>query len=366
VFCNAALHCRAARLTVTYAGFSGESELLEDLYKRGLQQPKVAPDLHAGDGILMFWSHVPVAPWQDDAWLAEMRRSLRPNQYLRMIENRFVTSESSFISMAEWDRCVASIGHLPHNKTTPLFIGVDASTKHDSSAIVCVARDGFAGQYYRLATHRVFQPSPDDPLNFETTIEAALLDLHKRYNIAQVLYDPFQMQSTAQRLRDAGLPIEEFPQTVPNLTAASQNLYDLIQTQQLAVYPDEAMRLAVSRSVAKETTRGWRIGKDMQTHKIDVVVALAMACYAAVQNQSKLSPSQQKYIKSIGPAFRPETEPQPQSKGKEAEPQSWDDYSAHGPCIVKKVNEPEKPMSDTSRLHDIYAGFETRGKVLGR
>ena len=54
----------ACRLTTTYAGFEGESTLLEELYKRGLAQPQIGADLHAGDGLLMFWSHVPVAPWQ--------------------------------------------------------------------------------------------------------------------------------------------------------------------------------------------------------------------------------------------------------------------------------------------------------------
>lgn len=56
----------SCRLTVTYAGFEGESTLLEELYRRGLQQPLVGPDLHAGDGLLFFWSHTPVAPWQDE------------------------------------------------------------------------------------------------------------------------------------------------------------------------------------------------------------------------------------------------------------------------------------------------------------
>ena len=54
----------ACRMTTTYAGFEGESVLLEELYKRGLAQPKVGRDLHAGAGLLMFWTHDPVAPWQ--------------------------------------------------------------------------------------------------------------------------------------------------------------------------------------------------------------------------------------------------------------------------------------------------------------
>jgi len=62
----------ACRLTTTYAGFEGESKLLEDLYKRGLQQPQVGTDLYAGNGMLMFWSHVPIAPWQTDEWVEQV------------------------------------------------------------------------------------------------------------------------------------------------------------------------------------------------------------------------------------------------------------------------------------------------------
>ena len=73
------------------------------------------------------------------------------------------------------------------------------------------------------------------------------------------------------------------------MTAASQNLFELINSQALVAYADEQMRLAISRAVAVETPRGWRIGKDKQTHKIDIVVALAMACYGAVRAQGESS-----------------------------------------------------------------------------
>jgi phage terminase large subunit-like protein len=275
----------ACRLTVTYAGFSGESVLLEELYKRGLQQQQVGPDLYAGDGLLMFWSHEPVAPWQTEAWIAEMRRSLRPNQFLRMIENRFVSSEAAFVPMAAWDRCVdINAGAMIAARGLPIYVGVDASVKHDSSAIVATTWDATA-QVVRLVFHRVFQPTPDDPLDFESTIEATLLDLSKRFNVSKVLFDPYQMVATAQRLTQAGLPIEEYPQSVPNLTAASQNLFELISSGGLVVYPDEAMRLAVSRAIAVETSRGWRIAKEKQSHKIDTVIALAMSALAAVRGQ---------------------------------------------------------------------------------
>ena len=104
------------------------------------------------------------------------------------------------------------------------------------------------------------------------------------FRFGKALCDPWQMQAVAQRLVRAGISIEEFPQTVSNLTLASQNLFELIEHGNLVVYRDEAMRLAVSRCVAIEGSRGWRIAKEKQSHKIDTVVALAMACWAAVSD----------------------------------------------------------------------------------
>lgn len=204
-----------------------------------------------------------------------------------MIQNQFVTTESSFVTMAAWDRCVdPDLKPEMTNTALPVWVGVDASVKHDSTAIVAVTWDK-AHEQVRLVFHRVFQPSPDAPLDFEAAIEATLRELHKRFRIRQILFDPWQMQSTAQRLTRDRLPIEEFPQSPSNLTAASQNLFEPITGGNLAVYPDAALRLAVSRAVAVETPRGWRISKTTQSHKIDTVIALGMAAHAAVASQSE-------------------------------------------------------------------------------
>ena len=42
----------SCRFTTTYAGFEGESTLLEELHNRGRELPLVGSDLHAGDGLL--------------------------------------------------------------------------------------------------------------------------------------------------------------------------------------------------------------------------------------------------------------------------------------------------------------------------
>jgi hypothetical protein len=96
----------ALRLTVTYAGYEGESVLLEDLYKRGIAGQQIASDLYVAGGLLMYWTNAFSAPWQTEEWREQMREQLRLNAYLRLIENRWVTTESTFIPTEWWDQCV--------------------------------------------------------------------------------------------------------------------------------------------------------------------------------------------------------------------------------------------------------------------
>jgi len=273
----------SARWTSTYAGYEGESTLLEGLYKRGLAGEQIGPDLYRNGCLLMFWSHEPVAPWQTERWLAQMREQHRPNAYLRQIENRWVTSESSFVEMEWWEECTDEKAHpLLVDLSLPVWVGVDASVKRDSTAIVACTFDAKAGKVV-LVWHRIFQPSPVDPLDFEATIEKTLLELRRRFYVREVRYDLYQLVAVAQRLVQQGLPMVEFAQSVPNLTEASTNLYEIIKGRNLIAYADDDMRLAISRAVALETSRGWRIAKEKQSHKIDVVVALALASLGAVQ-----------------------------------------------------------------------------------
>lgn len=272
----------ACRLTVTYAGFEGESVLLEGLYKRAMKGKQIAPDLYEAGSLLAYWTHDLKAPWQTPAWVENMRENSRPNAFLRHVENRWTGAAESFVDMEWWDACLDQAGHpILSDPSLSVWLGVDASVKRDSAAIVgCSFDEG--SKKVRMVYHRIFQPSPTDPLDFETTIEETILLLRQRFNIRAVRYDPYQMAATSQRLAKQGLPMVEFPQSVPNLTAASTNLYELLKGRNMILYPDAEVRLSASRAVAIETTRGWRIAKEKASHKIDVIVALAQAALGAV------------------------------------------------------------------------------------
>ena len=64
-------------------------------------------------------------------------------------------------------------------------------------------------------------------------------------------------------------------------------LVDLINGRGLVAYPNPELRKAISQAMAKETSRGWRITKSTNAHKIDLVVALSFACYGCIQGQSE-------------------------------------------------------------------------------
>jgi phage terminase large subunit-like protein len=199
-----------------------------------------------------------------------------------MICNEFAVAEETFIDMDWWDQCV-TCRPVVADTAMPIWIAVDASVKHDTTALVACTWDK-QSKRVRLVNHRIFRPSPDQPLDFEGTIEQTLLEWKARFRLRAVYYDPFQMASVSQRLMRRGITMVEFPQTVPNLTSIAQNLYELVKSQDISVYADDDLRLAVQRCTALETSRGWRIAKEKQSHKIDVVIALAMAAYAAVQS----------------------------------------------------------------------------------
>ena len=161
---------------------------------------------------------------------------------------------------------------------------MDASTKRRPAIAVCTWDADL--KKVRLVAHKIFVPDEDGTDQLRQTIEKTVLDLRRRFRIRECLFDPFQMQATAERLQRAGINMREFPQTVGNLTEASSNLYELIKGSNVILYPDPAIRTAVQKSVAIETPRGWKISKEKASAKIDIVIAIAQACLGAVQGQS--------------------------------------------------------------------------------
>ena len=85
-------------------------------------------------------------------------------------------------------------------------------------------------------------------------------------------------------MREAVLPVEEYNQTLNNLTEATEALYSAFLTKNLRLYPAPDLRQHVLNAVSIETPRGIRLSKQKTSNKIDGAVALSFAVLAAIQN----------------------------------------------------------------------------------
>ena len=112
-------------------------------------------------------------------------------------------------------------------------------------------------------------------------MEAYIKSLSGGFQIAEVRYDPFQFHRSATTLSQTGVNMVEFPQTANNMTDAGQALFDAVRHRTLKLYEDDELRREARFAVGKETPRGMRIVKEKASHKIDAIVALAMAVCAA-------------------------------------------------------------------------------------
>jgi phage terminase large subunit-like protein len=216
------------------------------------------------------------------AYLETWRRRLPSNRFKRLHLNLPVSSEAAFVEASDWDQLVDPNWRPPqHDPNMPIWTGVDIGIKHDCTAIVA-ATWCKETKRLKLVSSEIFHPSTDGPVDINSLVPYQIGLLRKRFQLRQVLYDPYQMVSIAQRLNALGIPMQEFPQTMQNLTEATTSLYNLIKHKLLVVRPDPEMRHAVTRAAVVEVGRGWKLTKNAQGDKIDSVVALSMACLGAV------------------------------------------------------------------------------------
>jgi len=287
------------RFISTYAGFEGESGLLWDLYKQVVskdehpegQGERLHPDLpiyaNREARIFAYWDHEPRMPWQTESYYASQKKTLRPGTYLRLHRNQWATAEEIFITPEMWDPCVNQVHHPTIISREALYVGIDVGIKHDNAARVAVRWDN-AGEKLILVSHRIWKPTPGRPLDLENTVEEDLRELNEQNDVVEIFADPYQMHRSITTLQAAGVPIKEYAQTQANCTLMGQTLFDLLTGLNLEVYPADELRQQALSTVAVENPRGWRIAKEKASKKIDAIVALAMACVAAMEHPGEI------------------------------------------------------------------------------
>jgi hypothetical protein len=153
------------RICDSYGGFIGESDTWHNLVDRGLVGKKISSDwgIYQNAGLLMFHMEGIEAqercfrgtPEEAEIYYTDQRTTLRDGAFLRLHHNKRATGDEQFIPIDEWDACVDPT-HRPllSNYEHYMYVGVDASYKHDCSAVVAVYHDQDEKKVI-LARHRI-------------------------------------------------------------------------------------------------------------------------------------------------------------------------------------------------------------------
>jgi phage terminase large subunit-like protein len=295
----------------TYAGFLGESDLLEELYHLSLEGRQLTA-LELGDlsafveapnwdslipcwvnesaGLFMYWDsgqHSRRMPWQKgdigDQYYREQEAILTPNQFRRLHWNEWTGAESEFIPIEWWDACLDPLPLVPSEKA-PLVIAVDASVTGDCTALTVVSRHPQHKDQVCERLTRTWVPSdqPGAKMDYAATLTPVIDALIRDYHVMQVGYDPYQLHhwATEQRKKNPAAWYREFGQGEERLKA-DKGLYDLIRDGKLHHTGNPQLREHIQNCVAK-VPKGednkLRLEKKAASRKIDGAVALSMAC----------------------------------------------------------------------------------------
>ena len=294
------------RFIATYAGHENESDLLWDIYRRNVGSEEFVegegqkiPGLEdlpcwRNGKTFVYWDHENRMPWVTEEYLDGQlnQPGFRASDYMRLHENRWVQSTEAFIPRELWQRATSyhkqsALDWMNHPyRNYDICVAIDAAPKHDSTAVVGIAGDPKTGRTVGVF-HKIWKPIEGIDFDFETTVEAFLIDVYNRFRIVSIRHDPAHLHQTMVRLKARGMPIEEFSQADGNMIPASQALFDSLKNNTLEMYPAEDFEAHMMAAVAETKERGYRIVKKHKRAKpVDAAVALAIANYEAIRRNS--------------------------------------------------------------------------------
>ena len=155
---------------------------------------------------------------------------------------------------------------------------------YDPDAVVLRYRNEWEGKNSRLSAAQIDAKGKKRRVPI-VDFDAVYLDIvayFRKFSFQELVYDPYQASSLAQRLELAGVPVLECPQTVERLVPISNTFYQAVAHGMFKHPPDPDLDQQAKRVVAKQTERGWRISKE-QSGPIDSMVAAAMTVWRLLE-----------------------------------------------------------------------------------
>ena len=190
--------------------------------------------------------------------------------------NQWVTDLQAWLPDGVWDVCTDAAAVISDG--ADVCLGFDGSYNGDSTALCVVS----CGDMPHVDVVRCWEKPVDGQPDWTVPIqevEDAIRAACKRWQVREVVCDPYRWARTYQILFDEGLPIVEFPQSPARMTPATQRFYEAVLNRGLSHSGDPVLGRHIANAVPKVDSRGQRIVKESvrSDRKIDLAVAAVMA-----------------------------------------------------------------------------------------
>ncbi len=307
---------RSIRWMETYAGHTGESDILQKIWNTATLEdngshrltrqelldeygyewpfseehdPELPLFVNRSASMFAYVDQGPRArrmPWQTDNYYQAQSKSLPdPQEYLRLHENEWISGVSEFVPIEWWKACI-DVNLPPLKPGEPVILAGDASVDHDGTALSVITPhpnpDLRASGVLALRAIHLWVPTKTNPIDYTQTIEAQIKWYATNYNVLQFAYDPYQLHDMATRLKKGFVCwTKPFGQMGQRLEA-DKAFQDIIRDRRIAhsgsPIMEEAIKNCAAKRVINDNTK-LRIIKKSNELLIDAAVATSMACY---------------------------------------------------------------------------------------
>lgn len=211
-----------------------------------------------------------------DALVALLPPKIRESTFRRARLCQFASdTDGAFLPSGVWDGLSTGVG-VPDGRevvvaldgsfsddTTALLVGTVSATPHFDVIKVWERRNG--DDDYRV-------PVAD--------VEDEIRGACRRWQVVEVIADPFRWTRTLQALEAERMPIVEFPHSPARLTTATGDLYSAAVNGRITHSGNATLAAHVAAAVIREDARGMRLDKASRSRsapKIDLAACLVMA-----------------------------------------------------------------------------------------
>jgi phage terminase large subunit-like protein len=219
----------------------------------------------------------------------KLSRGTRENTYRRQRLCQFVEdNEAPFLTAGVWDALGTGEGIPPGSKIVCALDGSFGGSNADCTALVI----GTVSPNPHFDVLAIFESDGSVDYRVDVlAVENAIREARKRWDVVELVYDPFRFTRTGQIMASESLPISEFPWSPSRVTRAVTDVYSAAMNGNFTHSSNETLRRHALAAMLVEKNNGLSISKTSRranAPKVDALAALTMCHSRAVWHGTRI------------------------------------------------------------------------------